>query len=136
MLGTFLCSGVIGAKLSGLTKPRLWRVFFVAGALAGLYTSIGSGSRGGWIALPVIVAVFIAAYITQRNAKYVIATVLALIVAALAAVATVPAIEARYNQAASDRSEEHTSELQSLMRISYAVFCLKKKKYKTNINHK
>src|SRR3546814_7338233 len=31
------------------------------------------------------------------------------------------------------RSEEHTSELQSLMRISYAVFCLKKKK-KTRIN--
>src|SRR3546814_6507997 len=31
----------------------------------------------------------------------------------------------RYNQ---QRSEEHTSELQSLMRISYAVFCLKKKK--------
>src|SRR3546814_4754882 len=32
------------------------------------------------------------------------------------------------------RSEEHTSELQSLMRISYAVFCLKKKKkYKSNI---
>src|SRR3546814_6545902 len=29
------------------------------------------------------------------------------------------------------RSEEHTSELQSLMRISYAVFCLKKKKNKT-----
>src|SRR3546814_3700829 len=31
------------------------------------------------------------------------------------------------------RSEEHTSELQSLMRISYAVFCLKKKK-KKNLN--
>src|SRR3546814_2961638 len=31
-----------------------------------------------------------------------------------------------------DRSEEHTSELQSLMRISYAVFCLKKKNHKTN----
>src|SRR3546814_1423063 len=30
------------------------------------------------------------------------------------------------------RSEEHTSELQSLMRISYAVFCLKKKKEETN----
>src|SRR3546814_1013412 len=30
------------------------------------------------------------------------------------------------------RSEEHTSELQSLMRISYAVFCLKKKKHKKN----
>src|SRR3546814_1172235 len=32
------------------------------------------------------------------------------------------------------RSEEHTSELQSLMRISYAVFCLKKK-IKTNTNY-
>src|SRR3546814_5570003 len=31
-----------------------------------------------------------------------------------------------------NRSEEHTSELQSLMRISYAVFCLKKKKRKHN----
>src|SRR3546814_2588223 len=31
-----------------------------------------------------------------------------------------------------DRSEEHTSELQSLMRISYAVFCLKKKKKREN----
>src|SRR3546814_3446251 len=31
------------------------------------------------------------------------------------------------------RSEEHTSELQSLMRISYAVFCLKKKKQHVNL---
>src|SRR3546814_5523978 len=39
-----------------------------------------------------------------------------------------------------DRSEEHTSELQSLMRISYAVFCLKKKNktkqtYLTTVHH-
>src|SRR3546814_5048820 len=34
--------------------------------------------------------------------------------------------------AVADRSEEHTSELQSLMRISYDVFCLKKKKQKYN----
>src|SRR3546814_7088611 len=33
------------------------------------------------------------------------------------------------------RSEEHTSELQSLMRISYAVFCLKKKTQTTNYQH-
>src|SRR3546814_1661169 len=33
------------------------------------------------------------------------------------------------------RSEEHTSELQSLMRISYAVFCLQKKKTHNNIQH-
>src|SRR3546814_10035146 len=37
------------------------------------------------------------------------------------------ASQGQYRQSA-ERSEEHTSELQSLMRISYAVFCLKKKK--------
>src|SRR3546814_3623073 len=37
---------------------------------------------------------------------------------------------ARLRIARPSRSEEHTSELQSLMRISYAVFCLKKKKHK------
>src|SRR3546814_5446476 len=36
-----------------------------------------------------------------------------------------------YDEIVQERSEEHTSELQSLMRISYAVFCLKKKR-KTN----
>src|SRR3546814_2572511 len=38
--------------------------------------------------------------------------------------------------AAAMRSEEHTSELQSLMRISYAVFCLKKKKHTHYKEHK
>src|SRR3546814_10708209 len=38
--------------------------------------------------------------------------------------------EGRRRQDDHHRSEEHTSELQSLMRISYAVFCLKKKKLK------
>src|SRR3546814_7911202 len=37
--------------------------------------------------------------------------------------------------AAAPRSEEHTSELQSLMRISYAVFCLKKKKHVRHETH-
>src|SRR3546814_3173130 len=39
-----------------------------------------------------------------------------------------PRDPAGHDGLAVDRSEEHTSELQSLMRISYAVFCLKKKK--------
>src|SRR3546814_5045721 len=41
----------------------------------------------------------------------------------------------RARMPAISRSEEHTSELQSLMRISYAVFCLKKKKIK-HLNNK
>src|SRR3546814_9612452 len=43
-----------------------------------------------------------------------------------AADAAVPAVVASFDAALADRSEEHTSELQSLMRNSYAVFCLKK----------
>src|SRR3546814_4454971 len=50
----------------------------------------------------------------------------------------VPVGLTRYSSASaskpSRRSEEHTSELQSLMRISYAVFCLKKKKTHTTYN--
>src|SRR3546814_5023583 len=43
----------------------------------------------------------------------------------------------RYNASLiAGRSEEHTSELQSLMRISYAVFCLKKKKKTQNTKYK
>src|SRR3546814_8586440 len=41
----------------------------------------------------------------------------------------------RLGAAIDHRSEEHTSELQSLMRISYAVFCLKKKKKKIQNTH-
>src|SRR3546814_3917832 len=45
------------------------------------------------------------------------------------------AIESAYIEFAT-RSEEHTSELQSLMRISYAVFCLKKKNTETKTRKK
>src|SRR3546814_4236616 len=47
------------------------------------------------------------------------------------------ALEDRLRVRRLDRSEEHTSELQSLMRISYAVFCLKKKNCANNVeaNH-
>src|SRR3546814_3104573 len=43
----------------------------------------------------------------------------------------IPALRTKMRQCSQlrQRSEEHTSELQSLMRISYAVFCLKKKKH-------
>src|SRR3546814_4062502 len=41
-------------------------------------------------------------------------------------------IARRLTEAKTTRSEEHTSELQSLMRISYAVFCLKKKQKDNN----
>src|SRR3546814_2183079 len=62
---------------------------------------------------------------------------LPLLVSGFRAPSAVPPEDSRLNQMLNQavkrcRSEEHTSELQSLMRISYAVFCLKKKKYKKN----
>src|SRR3546814_7160031 len=44
-------------------------------------------------------------------------------------------LQAREHERLEQRSEEHTSELQSLMRISYAVFCLKKKTLINKINY-
>src|SRR3546814_4371394 len=52
--------------------------------------------------------------------------------AAKAAVAAVEAGDFEIGEVEKKRSEEHTSEFQSLMRISYAVFCLKKKNTKDN----
>src|SRR3546814_4180007 len=46
-----------------------------------------------------------------------------------------PTIAMALTPSRSMRSEEHTSELQSLMRISYAVFCLKKKNIKLAMQH-
>src|SRR3546814_6774556 len=44
----------------------------------------------------------------------------------------IPELSELFAQPGKTRSEEHTSELQSLMRISYAVFCLKKKQHTNN----
>src|SRR3546814_7347090 len=67
-------------------------------------------------------------YTTLFRSQAMNAPVASHLLAAQAPLASAPRLrEIPYN-----RSEEHTSELQSLMRISYAVFCLKKKKYTTN----
>src|SRR3546814_1946788 len=55
------------------------------------------------------------------------AAVLARLVAQVYSIEIVPELADRARAALAERSEEHTSELQSLMRTSYAVFCLTKK---------
>src|SRR3546814_9517599 len=57
------------------------------------------------------------------------------VVAGGGAWASIPCGRSRCIMPTRIRSEEHTSELQSLMRTSYAVFCLKKKKRKKNTIH-
>src|SRR3546814_5146305 len=50
-------------------------------------------------------------------------------------IASAMRVKAASTEAGARRSEEHTSELQSILRISYAVFCLKKKKNKKKKHH-
>src|SRR3546814_6105788 len=59
-----------------------------------------------------------------------------LAIAACASATTPATSRPRTFACTTTRSEEHTSELQSLMRISYAVFCLKKKTQKSTHNKK
>ncbi|AEC21699.1 hypothetical protein PT7_3159 [Pusillimonas sp. T7-7] len=102
IMGVFCAAGFIGLERSGQARDTVWRILLALGAVAGLYASIESGSRGGWIALPAIIAIFVVAYTSRRNVKYVIAAVLILLVAAITAITTVPAVEARYDEAVSD----------------------------------
>src|SRR3546814_9410999 len=79
----------------------------------------GVGDR---ILLEVVAKAEVAEHLEKRVVPRRVADVLEIVVLATGAHAFLRAGSAREG-----RSEEHTSELQSLMRISYAVFCLKKK---------
>src|SRR3546814_6760136 len=70
------------------------------------------------------------AMFTMMNAERLFVGIQGLGIAEAANQKAVAYAKERLQGGGSDRSEEHTSELQSLMRISYAVFCLKKKKIK------
>src|SRR3546814_6138464 len=86
------------------------------GLAAALYTSVGHAGASGYLA---IMALFSVAPATMRPT------------ALLLNIAVASLVTFRFARAGQIRSEEHTSELQSLMRISYAAFCLKKKKTHT-----
>src|SRR3546814_5519216 len=101
----------MNSRVSEIEKVRdfcAWTKIVLVVDLAFLFLFIAMiAIFAGWLAivpLAIISAMIVAGFFLQRRM-------------------TVAALE---NQ----RSEEHTSELQSLMRISYAVFCLKKKKKK------
>src|SRR3546814_8139707 len=93
----------------------------MAGATSGLTLKLLLGFLGLWIAVMAI-ALPLAALPDDTGGR-----VLVVFPPGLPADDRLLAIAAAEGQ----RSEEHTSELQSLMRISYAVFCLQKKKIKT-----
>src|SRR3546814_5072422 len=77
-----------------------------------------------------------ALFLTPLLASLPVATLAATIIVAVLSLVDLKSPAEIWRYSRTDRSEEHTSELQSLMRISYAVFCLKKKNQEiTRIKH-
>src|SRR3546814_2445552 len=91
----------LGVKLSGISRRDFMQISKRYGLTA---TYVAAAGMGGVFSAGALATKAEAAEEERKKAKHVL----------------------KYG-----RSEEHTSELQSLMRISYAVFCLKKKKKKT-----
>lgn len=101
MMASFCAAGIFWAPTQG-RHAKYWQMALTIGALAGGYVSIASGSRGGWLALPFIVAVFCLAFMSRRNLKQALAA-LAFLGAGLMVVAwTVPSIATRYDEAVNE----------------------------------
>ncbi|TEA77877.1 O-antigen ligase family protein [Allopusillimonas ginsengisoli] len=97
-----LCSAGLAWAVRLDRRAWLWRAALLLGTLSGLYASVMSGTRGGWITLPIVLMVFGAAYLRRSNLSLVIAVCVTLIVGGLVALATVPMVQERYNEALTD----------------------------------
>jgi len=102
VFSAFCAAGLIWTRTQGRHAVK-WRVMLTLGMCCGLYSCVMSGSRGGWIALPIILAVFAVALLNRRNLVY---AVLCVVVGAavLGAVfsRTNGMLHQRYAQAVSD----------------------------------
>jgi len=68
LLGLWCLAGLMWARQRVRHRP-LWVLFLAAGALLGITASLLSGSRGGWVGLPLVILVFYRAYSDQLNKK-------------------------------------------------------------------
>ncbi|MCI2807815.1 O-antigen ligase family protein [Eoetvoesiella caeni] len=85
MAGILCLPGMFWANAQ-TTYTRAWRILAV-GFLAGLYTSILSGSRGGWLAIPLVIVLLCIAFLKRKGLKQTIISIV-LVIAALGVVFT------------------------------------------------
>src|SRR3546814_7720676 len=108
----------------------MWGVATLAGpAIGGIFAQTGHWRLAFWAVVPIaaVLALLVQTQLMQRAGagnKRVEAPLGR--IALLAVSVLIVSVSSLSHRPAWNRSEEHTSELQSLMRISYAVFCLKK----------
>ncbi|HWL30190.1 MAG TPA: O-antigen ligase family protein [Burkholderiaceae bacterium] len=102
VFGILCVTGMLWAGTQGRYANR-WRAAFVLGVLASIYAVIASGSRGSWLAIPPVLLIFLAAFLTKRNLKHVIGALAALVVT-VGVVFSVPetGVEDRYDLAVTE----------------------------------
>lgn len=77
VFGAFCAAGLqwAGATLQG-RQCALWQALFMVGMASSAYSIVASGSRGSWVALPVLVLLYAVAFINRRNAAWAMGGVL------------------------------------------------------------
>ena len=102
VFGLFCLAGMLWAGTQGRHAGR-WRMAFALGILASIYTVMASGSRGSWLAIPPVAAVFLFAFMHRRNIKHAVAA-LAAVVIVVGVVFSIPetGVEARYDLAVTE----------------------------------
>lgn len=102
VFGVLCVTGMLWAGTQG-KQARYWRTAFAIGLLASIYAVVASGSRGSWLALPPVLLLFLAAFLTKRNLKPVIGSFVALVLT-VGVVFSVPetGVEARYDLAVTE----------------------------------
>jgi len=98
----FCVGGLYWAPTQG-RHARHWQLAFALGIVCGLYSVILGGSRGSWVALPPVVLVFLAAFLSRRNALrlMLIALAAAVVIAGIFAMPDSP-LRARYERGVQD----------------------------------
>lgn len=99
MMGVFCAAGLFWTAEQRAGYARLWQIGLVVGACAGVYVSISSEARGGWVAVPLVAVLCSVALIRTLSLKRVIAAAILICIGLTVAVVSVPSIERRYQDA-------------------------------------
>jgi len=103
LMAGLLCLAGFGCANMQSRYVWVWKIALCMGFLSGLYVSLLSGSRGGWLALPVAFAIFLAAFLRRDRLKAIaLGTLLLLTAVAIAGISLRDEIAVRYDAAVTE----------------------------------
>jgi len=106
LMAGVLCLAGVGWASTQRHCAWLWRIALSVGFLSGMYVSLLSGSRGGWLALPLALVIFIVAFFRKDRVRAIIVSVALVVIAVTAAgVSLREEIAFRYDAAVAEINE-------------------------------